>query len=190
MFRALWVALVASCGIAACTSTTQAVPQEAANQGLQAPVAPSDDRGFMAAWHGTWKGALTSIPERPGAPIVDVTLEIDPGEDLSDQCLTWRSTFQSDGAVQQVKDYQFCKLPDGRLVIDEGGGLLLDVFVDDDLIYSGFTAGGATLFTATRLDGDDIVFDIYFTMKDRRPVEGVVSYGDGGIQRTVFQRVE
>ncbi|MEM9897835.1 MAG: hypothetical protein AAF742_00480, partial [Pseudomonadota bacterium] len=64
-----------------------------------------------------------------------------------------------DGQEQQVKDYQLCRLQDGRIVLDEGGGLLLDTLVVDNKMFSGFATGGATLFTVTSLDGDEMVFD-------------------------------
>lgn len=153
------------------------------------PAAPPDDSRLLAEWQGRWEGKLETLPaSHRRAPSADVVLEVGPGPDPVDGCLTWRSTFTSKDYPASTKDYRLCRLPDGRFVTDEGGGLLLDTFVYGNVMYSAFKAQGTILFTATHLEGDRMIFDIYFANEALHPVPGIESYPGHSIQRTVFVR--
>lgn len=163
----------------------------AAGAGAEPPVsaARADDTQLLPEWHGVWQGRLETLPAKADkAPSADVVLEVGPGPDPDDGCLTWRSTFTSVDYPPQVKDYRLCRTADGQFVMDEGGGLLLHTFVLGNVMYSAFEAQGTTLFSATRLKGNEMVFDIYFADKAEHPVPGITSFRGEAIQRTVFLR--
>lgn len=151
-----------------------------------------DDSGFLAGWHGTWRGRLENLPARDGAPPIEVVLEIGVGPDVDDGCLDWRSTYFESGEVRQVKDYRFCRAAD-RYVFDEGAGLELDASIFGDTLYSAFRVNDVQLVTRYRLDGDRLLQEIFFAPASGRKVraagEGdIESFAGTGLQRIEFMR--
>src|SRR5690606_4991495 len=106
----------------------------------------ADDTGFMAAWHGTWRGKLENLPLDDHSSVIEVELEIGIGPEINDGCLSWRSTYFEDGDVRKVKDYRFCRFGD-RYAFDEGDGLELDTSVFGNTLYSAFRVRDVYLVT-------------------------------------------
>ena len=123
---------------------------------------PSPDAMMFPDWHGTWVGKLENLPEREGAPDVDVSLVISAGPDEADGCLSKTMTYSQSGEVQQVKDYQLCRAEDGSFFTDEGEGIELPASINGGVFYSVFSVGGSILVTREAVEKDSYTQEIIF----------------------------
>jgi hypothetical protein len=160
--------------------------------GLASEAARSDDRQLMPEWHGVWHGNLLNLPATEPSPTIKVNLEIGVGDEPDDGCLTWRSTYTDDGVVRAVKDYRLCQVA-GRYVIDEGGGLELEVSMFGNRLYSVFRVQDVTLVTRYEIDEDQLVQEILSMPAAGRKVEtheesDIESYAGTGLQTVEFFR--
>lgn len=137
------------------------------------------------AFTGTWTGRLTNLPERPNAPIVEVTREIGPVPDAGG-CTPWKTTYREGGQVRQVKDYRLCREGAGW-VIDEGDGLRLGARLLGDILVSSFKYGALLLVIRTEIRGDTMEEDI-ITSDDQPATAGIVSLTPRSVQRLRFTR--
>ena len=88
-----------------------------------------------SSWAGSWKGVLTKDPATPGAPVVDVTMDLGPFPSADAECSPWRTTYSEGGVVRQVKDYKLCRGTGAAdLYIDEGGVKLTARWMGDMLV--------------------------------------------------------
>ena len=155
-------------------------------------VGSEGDASILPNWHGRWVGRLTNFPLKEGAPNILVTRDILIGEDPGDGCLTWKTAFSEGGDVKQIKDYRFCRKSDGSYVLDEGGGLVLESTVINDVIVSVFTARDTLLLSRSSVDGDRMIDEIIRALpKTNTPIdtdEKVIPYHVRGMQRVEFSR--
>lgn len=150
----------------------------------------ASDASILPQWHGVWTGSLKNLPLRPDSPQVDVTLEVDVGRDADDGCLIWRSTYFENGEERQVKDYRLCRQDDGRFVLDEQNGIVLELSVFDDVIYSAFQYGERTLVVRHALEGNGMTEEIFFAHPEREPVSEIQSLAGRGLQLIRFVKAE
>lgn len=138
---------------------------------------------------GTWEGTLEDHPARPGAPRVDVTIELGALPTADSTCVPWRTTYREQGTVRMVKDYRLCRGQGAAdLYVDEGEGLRLRADLIGGLLLSTFKAGTVLLTTRLAVRGDTLVEEI-ITAEDAPATDGVVSLRTRGVQRlTVVRR--
>ena len=149
------------------------------------------DLAMLPAWQGEWIGELTNLPLREGAPDIDVRLEIGVGEDPGDGCLIWRSTYFNSDEILQVKDHKLCRTDEPiRFVLDEGGGIELDLAIFGDTAYSVFQAKDVFLSSHQRIDGDHMVQEIFYAPAKGRTVGEITAYPTKGLQRIVYARAK
>ena len=142
----------------------------------------------QAALTGTWAGRLVNLPERPGAAVVDVTVEIGPMPTVADECTGWKTTYRESGVVKQVKDYRLCRTAGpADFVVDEGGGVRLPARWIGDVLVSTFKVGQTLLVTHTRVRGDLLEEEI-LNMDDRPASTDLVTLVPRGIQRLSLRR--
>lgn len=141
-------------------------------------------------WSGTWRGALVNFPQRPGAPTVEVTMEIGPFPTADNTCTPWKTTYSEGGAVKAVKDYKLCRGtgPDD-LFIDEGDGVKLTARLIGDVLVAPFKYDNLLLISQTRLRGDTLEEEI-LTVDDQPAIKGVVALRPRTIQRLTLRRIE
>ena len=137
---------------------------------------------------GTWRGTLVNYPTRPGAGVVDVTVELGALPQADSVCVPWKTTYREQGVVRGVKDYRLCRGagPDDYAV-DEGGGVVLPVRLLGDVLVSAFKTGALLLVTHLRVQGDTLTEEI-MTIDDRPAADGLVTMRPRGIQRLVLTR--
>lgn len=144
----------------------------------------------IAAWAGVWKGTLVNLPIRPGAAVVDVTMEIGEMPAADNTCTTWRTTYAETGAVRMVKDYRLCRGTGADdLYIDEGNDVRLRARWLGDVLVSPFKAGETLLVMTMRLR-DGILEEEILSAADQPATAGVVALEPHGIQRLTFRRVD
>ncbi len=117
-----------------------------------------------------------------------MTLEVNVGGDADDGCLIWRSTYRENGEERQIKDYRLCRKDDGRFVLDERNGIVLELSVFDDVIYSAFQYGPRTLVVRHAIEGNSMTEEIFFAHPEREPVEQVQSLTGRGMQMIRFSK--
>ena len=136
----------------------------------------------VAAWEGKWNGKLTNIPAKPGAPQIDVTMEIGAFPTKDNTCGTWKTTYSEAGAVKQVKDYKLCRGTGvGDLYID-GGSVKLAAQVMGDALITPFKSDNVLLVSTMRLRGETLEEEI-LTVDDKPALQAK------GIQRIEMRRV-
>jgi len=142
----------------------------------------------IAAWEGKWMGKLTSLPAKPGAPQVDVVMEIGAFPTRDNTCGTWKTTYSEAGAVKQVKDYKICRGTGADdLYIDEGGVKLAARIIGDALITP-FKSDNVLLVSTMRLRGETLEEEI-LTVDDKPAITGVQPMQAKGVQRMELKRV-
>lgn len=155
-----------------------------------ADVAAPGDASILPAWHGVWRGGLQNLPPREGAPTIDVELKVAVGDDDDDGCLVHRMTYSEAGAVKQVKDYALCRRADGRYVVDEGGGVVLNASVYDNVLYSAFRARNVLLVSREAVNADVFTQEIFFADIDAPSEDSIQSFEGDGLQKLVLRRVD
>lgn len=150
---------------------------------------PQATPAALPDWSGTWRGTLVNYPQRPGAPVVEVTMEIGPFPAADNTCTPWKTTYAEGGTVKGVKDYKLCRGtgPDD-LFIDEGDGVKLTARLIGDVLVSPFKYDNILLISQTRLRGDTLEEEI-LTADDQPAVKGVVALRPRAIQRLTLKRV-
>lgn len=138
------------------------------------------------AFTGSWTGRLTNLPERPNAPVVEVTREIGPVPEAAGGCTPWKTTYREGGQVRQVKDYRLCR--DGAgWVIDEGDGVRLGARLLGDVLVSYFKYGTLILVVRTEVR-DGVMEEDIMTADDQPATAGIVSLAPRSIQRLRFTK--
>jgi len=144
---------------------------------------------MIAQWEGKWSGKLTNLPVKPGAPQVDVTMEIGAFPVKGQACGTWKTTYSEAGTVKQVKDYKICRGSGADdIYIDEGGGIKLTVRIIGDSLVAPFKYDQILLVSTMRLRGE-VLEDEILTVDDKPSVNGVQPMLAKGIQRIELRRV-
>jgi hypothetical protein len=139
------------------------------------------------SWAGSWKGSLTNEPGSPGAPTVDVSMELGPFPSADGECATWRTAYSEGGVVRQVKDYKLCRGTGADdLYLDESGVKLTARWIGDVLV-SPFKIGDALVVATTRLRGDVLEEEI-LTIDDKPATSGLLPLLPRGIQRLLLHR--
>jgi hypothetical protein len=140
-------------------------------------------------WAGTWRGPLTNLPPRAGAPSIEVTLEIGPLPTADNTCATWRSTYREGTVVRQVKDFRFCRGAGAdALYIDEGDGTKLTARWLGDVLVSPFKYDNILLVSTLRLR-DGVLEQEIISVDDKPASKGVVPMLPSSIQRVELRRV-
>jgi hypothetical protein len=113
---------------------------------------------ILKNWHGEWRGVMHLYSKGILTDSVPVVLTINP---ISDSILTWKTSYLS-VKMPMVKDYtlKVIDFSKGHYVTDEGGGLLLDTYYFDDVLYSVFEVQGTLLTAIYRLLGNQIIFEV------------------------------
>ncbi|MDJ0653563.1 MAG: hypothetical protein QNJ40_05405 [Xanthomonadales bacterium] len=151
---------------------------------------PAGDTSILPRWHGVWTGSLQNLPLRPDPPQVEVILEVGVGDDADDDCLIWRSTYSEGGEQRQVKDYRLCRKDDGRFVLDEQNGIVLELSVFGDVIYSAFQYGERTLVVRHAIDGRSMTEEIFFAHPERDALDQVQPLTGRGLQLIRFVKTK
>ncbi len=115
---------------------------------LAALVGLASDAPF-SRWTGTWKGACQLSPPYNGTERFDASLTV--GKDEGANGVQWQLIYEASGNLpRQVRNYSMRPInaSKGHYVVDENNGLLLDSFIDQDMIYSPFQINGK-IITAT-----------------------------------------
>jgi hypothetical protein len=128
-----------------------------------------------------------NYPERPGAPVVEVTRELGEIPRTPGTCTPFKTTYREGGVVKGVKDYRLCRGDAGALWVDEGDGVQLPSHLIGGVLISAFKAGTTLLIAQMRLRGDVLEEEI-LTVADAPATEGVVGLGAKAIQRLEFRR--
>lgn len=151
---------------------------------------PQPTPTVLPDWSGTWRGTLVNFPQRPGAPVVEVTMEIGPFPTADTTCTPWKTTYAEGGTVKAVKDYKLCRGtgPDD-LFIDEGDGVKLTARLIGDVLVAPFKYDSILLISQTRRHGDTLEEEI-LTVDDQPAIKGVVALRPRTIQRLTLRRVE
>jgi hypothetical protein len=139
------------------------------------------------SWAGAWEGRLVNYPERPGAPVVEVTRELGEVPTTAATCTPFKTTYREGGDVKAVKDYRLCRGGADSLWVDEGDGVRLPSRIIGGVLVSPFKAGTILLVSQMRLRGDVLEEEI-LTVADAPATQGVVGLGARGIQRLEFRR--
>jgi hypothetical protein len=143
----------------------------------------------LPAWAGTWRGKLANLPAPPGAPEVEVTIELEPFPAADSVCSLWRNTYSEHGTVKQVKDYHLCRGhgPDD-LYVDEGNGTKLTARLLGDVLVTPFKVDGVVIFGTLRLRGDALEEEI-LSADDKPSTSDVLALAPRPLQRIVLRRV-
>jgi len=89
-----------------------------------------------------------------------------------------------------VKDYSLkvIDISKGHYVTDEGGGLLLDTYYFDEVLYSVFEVQGVLLTATYRLLGDQIVFEVTSGKSSGKVSGDVTNYSVNFLQKVKLNR--
>lgn len=141
-------------------------------------------------WAGTWRGTLVNLPQRPGAPVVEVTMDIGPFPTADNTCTPWKTTYSEGGTVKGVKDYKLCRGtgPDD-LFIDEGNGVKLTARLIGNVLVAPFKYDNLLLISQTRVHDGTLEEEI-LTVDDQPAIKGVVALRPRTIQRLTLKRIE
>ena len=149
---------------------------------------PVEAKPIVANWEGKWKGTLVNLPAKPGAPTIDVTMEIGAFPVADNACATWKTTYSEGGEVKSVKDYKLCRgIGVSDLYIDEGG-VRLPVRVIGDALVAPFKSDDILLVSTMRLRGEVLEEEI-LTVDDKPAIKGVQPMMPKGVQRIELRRV-
>lgn len=152
------------------------------------PIQAQDKNGPPGTWTGKWRGTLVNLPARPGAPVIDVLLEIGPLPAANKTCATWRNTYSEAGVTKQVKDYKLCRGESADdLYLDEGGNVRLAARWMDDVLLIPFKYDKQLLISSTRLRGDTLEEEI-MVIDDTDTSKGIQSLRPRSIQRLTYRR--
>lgn len=152
-------------------------------------------QGLPAAWDGDWKGATTLT--WAGGKVEAAEMELHVGPLPGGQAKTWKTVF-SFSDRREVREYEIKPLEgggQGRLVIDEKNGFLIDNYLSGDTLYSQFTINGNLVTTRYALRGDAIEVELtMFDIKSPRLTKltggsfEVASFSPKYVQRGVLRR--
>jgi hypothetical protein len=111
------------------------------------------------SWHGDWAGTLVMLG--PANKPTEVALKFTVAPLPGTRDLTWKLTY-GDGAKSVVKDYIL--KPDGdkpgRFLLDEQNGVILEMRLANDKLYSLFQVGETLLTARYELRGEAIHFEV------------------------------
>lgn len=139
-------------------------------------------------WAGTWRGTLVNLPLRPGATVVNVTMELGALPTTDSTCVRWRTTYAERDTVRGVKDYRLCRgTGPADLYVDEGGGVRLAAQLLGDVLVSAFKVRDILLTTQLRVRGDTLEEEI-FSIGDRPATDGLVTLTARSVQRLTLTR--
>jgi hypothetical protein len=109
---------------------------------------------FPEDWSGTWKGKLEIFQKSKVVQRIDLTLTIAP----TDTAGRWKWQIQYQG--QDVRDYRLIATPDtaqGKWVIDEQDGIILDLQRNGNVLTSIFEVDSLWLVVREELVSQDIL---------------------------------
>ena len=141
---------------------------------------------ILKSWHGEWRGIMHLYSKGMLTDSVPVVLTVNP---KSDSILTWKTSYLS-AKMPMVKDYSLkvIDISKGHYVTDEGGGLLLDTYYFDEVLYSVFEVQGLLLTATYRLLGDQIVFEVTSGKSSGKVSGDVTNYSVNFLQKVKLNR--
>lgn len=143
------------------------------------------------AWHGNWQGSML-VYGRPNTPPQRVALGLNIAPVPEKNQLTWTLQY-GEGDKKSVRPYVLIRTPQGQLQIDEQNGIVLDVDLTGNVIYSQFEVNGSLLTARYELRDKELLFEIVSAQKGTKsgtkqlPVQ---SFAPRLVQSGTMQRKE
>jgi hypothetical protein len=153
---------------------------------------------FPDAWIGKWKGDVTIYNGKGITQVVPMELQIAKGD--SAQQWKWTIIYLLKDKPKDERPY-LLKCIDrekGHYIMDEKNSILLDAYYYGNVFYSSFEVQGTQLNVTYRMQGKNIVMEIFFgkseainttggTSEDVPPVK---SFAINGMQRAILKKTK
>jgi hypothetical protein len=152
---------------------------------------------FPEDWYGDWKGRLVIWQASAPRDTLGISLRIAPSD--TPEVWNWTLTYHLDTA-DDVRAYRLIvkDRARGHYAIDEQNSIILDTYQFGNLISSQFSVQGTMIVVNERLEGDQMLFEI-FSSSLNRPFESgqevkdfgpVLAYPVSGYHRAVLTRAD